>query len=68
MKFLIDTNRYSDFAKGLKEIVDLFASADCICVPYVVLAELRAGFRCGTVFPGILIRAFGCMRKRSRRA
>ena len=49
MKFLIDTNRYSDFAKGQKEIVDLFAAADCICVPYVVLAELRAGFRCGTV-------------------
>lgn len=49
MKFLIDTNRYSDFAKGHKEIVDLFASADGICVPYVVLAELRAGFRCGTV-------------------
>ena len=42
MKFLIDTNRYSDFAKGHKEIVDLFASADGICVPYVVLAELRA--------------------------
>ena len=49
MKFLIDTNRYFDFAKGQKEIVDLFASADCICVPHVVLAELRAGFRCGTV-------------------
>ena len=41
MKFLIDTNRYSDFAKGHKEIVDLFASADGICVPYVGLAELR---------------------------
>ena len=49
MKFLIDTNRYSDFAKGQSDIVELFASADRIFVPFVVLAELRAGFRCGTI-------------------
>lgn len=49
MKFLIDTNRYSDFAKGRPDIVELFASADRIFVPFVVLAELRAGFRCGTI-------------------
>ena len=49
MKFLIDTNRYSDFAKGQPDIVGLFASADRIFVPFVVLAELRAGFRCGTI-------------------
>ena len=49
MKFLIDTNRYSDFAKGQPDIVELFASADRIFVPFVVLAELRAGFRCGTI-------------------
>lgn len=49
MKFLIDTNRYSDFAKGVSEIVELFASAERLYMPFVVLAELRAGFRCGTV-------------------
>ena len=49
MKFLIDTNRYSDFAKGEKSAVELFASADRIFVPYVVLAELHAGFSCGKI-------------------
>ena len=49
MKFLVDTNRYSDFAKGLPDVVELFASADRIYMPFVVIAELRAGFRCGTI-------------------
>ena len=49
MKFLIDTNRYSDFAKGEKSAVELFASADRIFVPYVVLAELHAGFSWGKI-------------------
>ena len=49
MKFLIDTNRYSDFAKGEPTAVELFASADRIYVPYVVIAELQAGFQCGKI-------------------
>ena len=49
MKFLVDTNRYSDFAKGQPDVVELFASADRIFMPFVVIAELRAGFRCGTI-------------------
>jgi len=49
MKFLIDTNRYSDFAKGEATAVEQFASADRILVPFVVLAELHAGFRCGKI-------------------
>ncbi len=48
MKFLIDTNRYSDFMKGDAAVVELFANADRIYVPFVVVAELRAGFSCGT--------------------
>ncbi len=46
MKFLIDTNRYSDFMKGDAAVVELFANADRIYVPFVVVAELRAGFSC----------------------
>jgi len=49
MKFLIDTNRYTDFAKGDSETVELFANARRIYVPFVTVAELRAGFRCGTI-------------------
>jgi len=49
MKFLIDTNRYSDFARGEPTAVEQFASADRILVPFVVVAELHAGFRCGKI-------------------
>ena len=49
MKILIDTNRYSDFAKGEKTAVETFTTADRIFVPFVVVAELRAGFRSGTI-------------------
>lgn len=49
MKILIDTNRYSDFAKGEDSAVEIFATADRIYVPFVVVAELRAGFRSGTI-------------------
>lgn len=49
MKILIDTNRYSDFAKGEKTAVETFTTADRIFVPFVVVAELRAGFRSRTI-------------------
>ena len=49
MKFLIDTNRYSDFARGLADVVERLTTAEIVYVPFVVVAELRAGFRCGTV-------------------
>jgi len=49
MKFLIDTNRYTDFAKGDSATVEVFANARRIYVPFVTVAELRAGFRCGTI-------------------
>ena len=49
MKILIDTNRYSDFAKGEETAVDLLTTAEQIFVPFVVIAELRAGFQCGTI-------------------
>ena len=47
MRIVIDTNRYRDFSDGLKEAVDRFRAAELICLPFVVLAELRAGFLAG---------------------
>ena len=62
MKILIDTNRYSDFAKGEKTAVETFTTADRIFVPFVVVAELRAGFRSGTISQrneAVLVRFLG---------
>ena len=48
MRMVIDTNRYRDFCLGLAEVVEHFRAADRIFLPFVTLAELRAGFLCGT--------------------
>ena len=47
MRIAVDTNRYCDFCAGELEAVELFASARAILLPFVVVAELRAGFLCG---------------------
>jgi tRNA(fMet)-specific endonuclease VapC len=44
----IDANRYVDFCRGMPDVVDVLRRAPRIVVPFIVLAELRAGFRCGT--------------------
>lgn len=44
----IDANRYVDFCRGVREAVDVVRGAPRIVMPFVVLAELRAGFRCGS--------------------
>lgn len=49
MRILIDTNRYTDLVRNDSHAVATFLNADGIFVPFVVLAELRAGFRNGTV-------------------
>ena len=49
MRVAIDTNRYRDFCEGKDESVRCFRSASRIGVPFCVLAELRAGFACGTL-------------------
>jgi len=49
VSLLIDTNRYRDFCEGVEEVVDLLQRARLISMPFVVLAELRAGFLCGTL-------------------
>ena len=48
MNMAIDTNRYRDFCEGVAEVVERFRLADRIHLPFPVLAELRAGFACGT--------------------
>ena len=50
MTIAIDTNRYRDFCAGESAAVEVFASAHAIHVPFVVLAELRAGFLIGRLW------------------
>jgi tRNA(fMet)-specific endonuclease VapC len=47
MRILLDTNRYRDFCEGEKTAVDVIQRARLIYLPFVVVAELRAGFLCG---------------------
>jgi tRNA(fMet)-specific endonuclease VapC len=47
VRVAIDTNCYVDLCKGIRETVDVLESADAVVLPFVVLAELRAGFLLG---------------------
>jgi len=47
MILMLDTNAYRSFAEGDREVVEILQVADEILVPFIVLAELRAGFACG---------------------
>ncbi len=47
LRLAIDVNRYVDFCRGEEEAVDPLRRASEIVLPFVVLAELRAGFCCG---------------------
>lgn len=48
MRIALDTNRYVDFTRGVPEAVEPLRRAERIHLPLIVLAELRAGFACGT--------------------
>lgn len=48
MRVALDTNRYVDFCRGEDSIFGVVKRAEEIVMPFVVLAELRAGFACGT--------------------
>jgi tRNA(fMet)-specific endonuclease VapC len=48
MRILLDTNRYRDFCSGEEVIIQALRQSDEIFMPFVTLAELRAGFACGT--------------------
>ena len=47
MRVALDTNRYVDLCKGVAETVALLEAAEVVVMPFVVLAELRAGFAHG---------------------
>jgi|ETNmetMinimDraft_26_1059896.scaffolds.fasta_scaffold35921_1 tRNA(fMet)-specific endonuclease VapC len=49
MIMAVDTNRYRDFCEAVPDAVAHFQLAEQICLPFPVLAELRAGFACGTL-------------------
>ena len=47
MKLALDTNRFVDLCRGETEVVRRLEEAEAIFLPFVVLAELRAGFAQG---------------------
>ncbi|VGO20122.1 type II toxin-antitoxin system VapC family toxin [Pontiella sulfatireligans] len=49
MRLLIDTNRYRDLCDAKPDAMDMIQNADGIHIPFIVLAELRSGFLCGTM-------------------
>ena len=48
MRLALDTNRYVDFCRGDELSVQRVREAERIYLPFVTIAELRAGFLCGT--------------------
>lgn len=48
VRIALDSNRYTDFCRGLPQVVELIEAATEIYVPLIVIAEQRAGFVCGT--------------------
>lgn len=47
MRIIIDTNRYRDFCDGIEEALGVIRRAETIFLPFITLAELRAGFASG---------------------
>ena len=51
MRIVIDTNRYRDFCDGADDAVSVIRKSSEINIPFIVVAELRAGFACGSKGP-----------------
>ncbi|MFH0981337.1 MAG: type II toxin-antitoxin system VapC family toxin [Planctomycetota bacterium] len=47
LRLALDANRYVDFCKGVEAAVQTLRRASQIALPFIVVGELRAGFRCG---------------------
>jgi tRNA(fMet)-specific endonuclease VapC len=47
VRVALDTNRYVDLCRGVEETARLVATAEAVLLPFVVVAELRAGFALG---------------------
>ena len=48
MRIALDTSRYRDLCEGNDDVLSLLEQAETIAIPFVVLAELRAGFAVGS--------------------
>ncbi len=48
MKVALDSNRYTDLCQGDLAVAHILEAAEEVFMPFVVLAELRAGFAFGT--------------------
>jgi tRNA(fMet)-specific endonuclease VapC len=48
LNLAVDVNRYSDFFRGLEEAQRVISSAHRVVLPFVVVGELRGGFRRGS--------------------
>jgi tRNA(fMet)-specific endonuclease VapC len=51
LRVALDTNRYVDLCRGQAATVEIVERADEVLLPFVVLAELRAGFALGARGP-----------------
>jgi tRNA(fMet)-specific endonuclease VapC len=49
VKLAVDTNAYSAAARNEPRVLALVRAADRVILPFIALAELRAGFAAGTV-------------------
>jgi tRNA(fMet)-specific endonuclease VapC len=47
VRLALDSNRYSDLCRNVREAVETVEQAVQVFMPFVVLAELRAGFSVG---------------------
>jgi predicted nucleic acid-binding protein len=47
VRLALDTNRYVDLCRGFAETARLVSTAEAVFLPFVVVAELRAGFAFG---------------------
>jgi tRNA(fMet)-specific endonuclease VapC len=47
VRVALDTNRYGDFFEGRAESVTLLETVETIFLPFITMAELRAGFGAG---------------------
>ncbi len=48
MNLALDTNRYCDICRGDTVVINIVESAAMFFLPFLVVAELRAGFRLST--------------------
>ncbi len=47
MNILLDTNRLTDVLRGDSDTIDILERANAILLPFIALAELKAGFVLG---------------------